>query len=62
MKKTYMQPASTIITMSDHLCVNGRTVASVILGETDKTIDNIKEEEEDESVSMNWDSGSWGGD
>lgn len=62
MKKTYIQPASTIITMSDHLCVNGLTVASVKLGETDKTIDNIKVEEEDESASMIWDSGSWGGD
>ena len=62
MKKTYIQPASTIITMSDHLCVNGLTVASVKLGETDKTIDNIKVEEEDESASMNWDSGYWGGD
>lgn len=62
MKKTYIQPASTIITMSDHLCVNGLTVASVKLGETDKTIDNIKVEEEDESASMNWGSGSWGGD
>ena len=62
MKKTYIQPASTIITMSDHLCVNGLTVASVKLGETDKTIDNIKVEEEDESASMKWDSGSWGGD
>ena len=62
MKKTYIQPASTIITMSDHLCVNGLTVASVKLGETDKTIDNIKVEEEDESASMNWDSDSWGGD
>ena len=62
MKKTYIQPASTIITMSDHLCVNGLTVASVKLGETDKTIDNIKVEEEDESAGMNWDSGSWGGD
>ena len=62
MKKTYIQPARTIITLSDHLCVNGLTVASVKLGETDKTIDNIKVEEEDESASMNWDSGSWGGD
>ena len=62
MKKTYIQPTSTIIVMSDHLCVNGLTVASVKLGETDKTIDNIKVEEEDESASMNWDSGPWGGD
>ncbi len=62
MKKTYIQPASTIITMSDHLCVNGLTAASVKLGETDKTIDNIKVVEEDKSSSMDWGSGSWGGD
>lgn len=63
MKKTYIQPASTIITMSDHLCVNGLTIASVKLGETDKTIDNIKVVEEDKSATdYDWSSGSWGGD
>lgn len=62
MKKTYIQPASTIITMSDHLCVNGLNIASVKLGETDKTIDNIKVVEEDESAGMDWGAGSWGGD
>lgn len=62
MKKTYIQPASTVITMSDNLCDNGLTIASVKLGETDKTIDNIKVVEENESSSMDWGSGSWGGD
>lgn len=61
MKKTYIQPTSTVITMSDNLCDNGLTIASVKLGETDKTIDNIKVVEENESSSMDWDSGSWGG-
>lgn len=62
MKKTYIQPTSTVITMSDNLCDNGLTIASVKLGETDKTIDNIKVVEENESSSMDWGSGSWGGD
>lgn len=61
MKKTYIQPTSTVITMSDNLCDNGLTIASVKLGETDKTIDNIKVVEEDESSKMDWDSGTWGG-
>lgn len=61
MKKTYIQPTSTIIVMSDNLCDNGFTIASVKLGETDKTIDNIKVVEENESSSMDWGSGSWGG-
>lgn len=61
MKKTYIQPACTVITMSDNLCDNGLTIASVKLGETDKTIDNIKVVEENESSSMDWGSGSWGG-
>lgn len=62
MKKTYIQPTSTVITMSDNLCDNGLTIASVKLGETDKTIDNIKVVEENESSSMDWGSGTWGGD
>lgn len=61
MKKTYIQPTSTVITMSDNLCDNGLTIASVKLGETDKTIDNIKVVEENESLSMDWGSGTWGG-
>ena len=48
--------------MSDNLCDNGLTIASVKLGETDKTIDNIKVVEENESSSMDWGSGTWGGD
>lgn len=62
MKKTYIQPTSTVITMSDNLCVNGLTIASVKLGETDKTIDNIKVVEEDKSADMDWGIDSWGGD
>lgn len=59
MKKTYIQPASTIIVMSEALC--SLAIASVKLGETDKTIDNIKVVEENESSSMDWGSGTWGG-
>ena len=62
MKKTYIQPTSTVITMSDNLCDNGLTIASVKLGETDKTIDNIKVVEENESAGMDWGADSWGGD
>ena len=62
MKKTYIQPTSTVIVMSDNLCGNGILTASVKLGETDKTIDNIKVVEENESSSMDWGSGTWGGD
>lgn len=62
MKKTYIQPTSTVITMSDNLCDNGLTIASVKLGETDKTIDNIKVVEEDESADMGWGADKWGGD
>lgn len=61
MKKTYIQPTSTVIVMSDNLCDNGILTASVKLGETDKTIDNIKVVEENESSSMDWGSGTWGG-
>lgn len=61
MKKTYIQPTSTVITMSDNLCGNGIMAASVKLGESDKTIDNIKVVEENESSSMDWGSGTWGG-
>lgn len=61
MKKTYIQPTSTVITMSDNLCGNGIMAASVKLGESDETIDNIEVEEEDKSGSLDWGSGSWGG-
>lgn len=60
MKKTYIQPASTIIVMSEALC--SLAIASVKLGETDKTIDNIKVVEGDESADMGWGADKWGGD
>ncbi len=61
MKKTYIQPASTIIVMSEALC--SLAIASVKLGETDKTIDNIDVVEGDKSATdYDWGSGSWGGD
>ena len=60
MKKTYIQPASTIIVMTDALC--SFLKASVEHGTTGEHVDDIKVVEEDESASMNWDSGSWGGD
>ena len=61
MKKTYIQPTSTVITMSDNLCGNGIMAASVKLGESDETIDNIEVVEDDKSGSLDWGSGSWGG-
>ena len=62
MKKTYIQPTSTVITMSDNLCGNGIMAASVKLGESDETIDNIEVVEDDKSgTDYKWDSGSWGG-
>ena len=63
MKKTYIQPTSTVITMSDNLCDNGLTIASVKLGDSNETIDNIEVVEDDKSgTDYKWDSGSWGGD
>lgn len=63
MKKTYIQPSSTVITMSDNLCGNGIMAASVKLGESDETIDNIEVVEDDKSgTDFDWGSGSWGGD
>ena len=62
MKKTYIQPASTIIVMSDHLCVNGLNMASVLNGDDGSHVDKIDVVEEDKSSSMDWGSGSWGGD
>ena len=60
MKKTYIQPTSTIIVMSEALCsfLHG----SVLNGDDDSHVDKIDVVEEDESASMNWGSGSWGGD
>lgn len=60
MKKTYIQPASTIIVMSDHLCAFLH--ASVEHGITHENVDKIDVVEEDKSSSMDWGSGSWGGD
>lgn len=63
MKKTYIQPTSTVITMSDNLCGNGIMAASVKLGDSNETIDNIEVVEDDKSdTDYKWDSGSWGGD
>lgn len=62
MKKTYIQPASTIIVMTDHLCVNGLNMASVLNGDDGSHVDKIDVVEEDKSSSMDWGSGSWGGD
>lgn len=63
MKKTYIQPASTIITMSDHLCVNGLNMASVVHGGDGSHVDKIDVVEEDKSATeYDWGSGSWGGD
>lgn len=60
MKKTYIQPASTIIVMTDALCsfLHG----SVLNGDDGSHVDKIDVVEEDKSSSMDWGSGSWGGD
>ena len=59
MKKTYIQPSSTIIVMTDALC--SFLNASVEHGVTGDHVDNIDVVEENESSSMDWGSGSWGG-
>lgn len=59
MKKTYIQPASTIIVLPEDLC--GYLNASVEHGVTGDHVDNIDVVEENESSSMDWGSGSWGG-
>ena len=59
MKKTYIQPTSTIIVMSEALC--GYLNASVEHGVTGDHVDNIDVVEENESSSMDWGSGTWGG-
>lgn len=61
MKKTYIQPTSTVIVMSDNLCDNGITMASVVHGDTGDNVDKIDVVEEDKSANMDWGSGSWGG-
>ena len=62
MKKTYIQPASTIIVMPDHLCVNGLNMASVLNGDDGSHVDKIDVVEEDKSEGMGWDVENWGGD
>lgn len=59
MKKTYIQPASTIIVLSDALC--DLVCASVRHGDDGSHVDNIKVVEGDESKGMDWGIGSWGG-
>ena len=59
MKKTYIQPSTTIIVMSEALC--SLFHASVEHGTTGEHVDDIKVVEEDESSKMDWGSGSWGG-
>lgn len=60
MKKTYIQPASTIIVLSEDLC--SLFHASVEHGTTGEHVDDIKVVEEDKSATdYDWGSGSWGG-
>lgn len=58
MKKTYIQPANTIIVMSDDLC--GYLHASVEHGITHENVDKIDVVEEDKT--LDWGADSWGGD
>lgn len=63
MKKTYIQPTSTIIVMSDHLCVNGLNMASVLNGDDGSHVDKIDVVEGEKSeTDYDWGIGSWGGD
>ena len=57
MKKTYIQPNSNVIVMTDALLLNG----SVVHGDDGSHVDNIGVVEENESASMDWGPGSWGG-
>lgn len=62
MKKTYIQPTSTVIVMSDNLCDNGIMTASVVKGGgSGEHVDNIEVVEDDKSGSLDWGSGTWGG-
>ena len=58
MKKTYIQPYSNVIVMTDALLLNN---GSVVHGDDGSHVDNIDVVEENESSSMDWGSGSWGG-
>ena len=60
MKKTYIQPASTIIVMTDALC--SFLKASVEHGTTGEHVDDINVVEGDESADMGWGADKWGGD
>lgn len=57
MKKTYIQPYSNVIVMTDALLLNG----SVVHGDDGSHVDNIDVVEENESASMDWGADSWGG-
>lgn len=59
MKKTYIQPTSTMIVLSDALC--SFLHASVQNGITHDHVDKIDVVEEDKSKDMDWGVGSWGG-
>lgn len=60
MKKSYIQPTSTVITIADNLCF---TKASILHGGTGEKVDNIDVIEQDKSsTDYDWGSGSWGGD
>ena len=60
MKKTYIQPASTIIVITDALCsfLHG----SVLNGDDGSHVDKIDVVEEDKSADMGWGADKWGGD
>lgn len=61
MKKTYIQPASTMIVLSDALC--NIVTASVVNGDDGSHVDHIDVVEGDKSESsMDWGVNSWGGD
>ena len=60
MKKTYIQPYSNVIVMTDALC--SLLHASVEHGTTGETIDNIDVVEGEKSeTDYDWDADSWGG-
>lgn len=58
MKKTYIQPTSTIIVLPEDLC--GYLHASVEHGITHENVDKIDVVEEDKT--LDWGADSWGGD
>lgn len=61
MKKTYIQPTSTIIVLPEDLC--GYLNASVEHGVTGDHVDNIDVVEGDKSATdYDWGADSWGGD